>query len=261
MTHQHSISVDLNCDFGEGFGAYSFGQDDELLRYVSSVNIACGFHAGDPHTMRESVRKAASAGVAIGAHPGFPDRLGFGRRSMAMTAEEVYDIVLYQLGALKVFAHAEGVGMRHVKPHGALYHMANQDAAISAAIVRATCDCDNKLMVYGQSGSILLAEASKAGLTSVSETFADRAYEPDGSLASRNKPRAIIHDADQAARQAVAMAVRGTAFTLEGLETPVRADTICLHGDGAHAALFASRIREALESEGVAIRPPVEARQ
>ncbi|SFE46319.1 UPF0271 protein [Paenibacillus catalpae] len=249
-------TVDLNCDFGEGYGIYSFGQDAELLQYVTSVNIACGFHAGDPHTMNTAVKQAMAAGAAIGAHPGLPDRLGFGRRAMQVTASEVYEFVLYQLGALQAFVRAIGGELAHLKPHGALYHMANQDKAVAEAIVRAAMAIDDQLIVYGQSGSQLLDTAMYYGMPSASEVFADRTYEPDGSLASRSKRGAVLQDADEAASQAVAMALQGIAFTPEGAPVRVLADTICLHGDGPHAALFASRIREALIKAGITLQAP-----
>ncbi|GGG77694.1 LamB/YcsF family protein [Paenibacillus radicis (ex Gao et al. 2016)] len=239
-------SIDLNCDFGEGYGAYTFGQDAELLQYVTSVNIACGFHAGDPHTMRRAVEMSLAAGTAIGAHPGLPDRLGFGRREMAITAEEAYDFTVYQIGALSAFVRAAGGRLQHVKPHGALYHMANSNSAIAEAIVRAASAAGESLMVYGQSGSLLLEVARREGLAFASEVFADRAYERDGSLMSRNKPGALITDEEQAAAQAVAMVKNGHAVTIDGQRAPIQADTICLHGDGPHAVQFASRIREAL---------------
>ncbi|MCM3628948.1 LamB/YcsF family protein [Paenibacillus glycanilyticus] len=256
MASTTNRAVDLNCDFGEGYGIYSFGQDAELLQYVTSVNIACGFHAGDPHTMRTAVKQAIAAGAAIGAHPGLPDRLGFGRREMLVTASDVYDFVLYQLGALQAFVRAAGGKLAHLKPHGALYHMANRDKPIAEAIVKAALAMDDQLIVYGQSGSLLLDTAKACGLPSASEVFADRAYEPDGSLASRGKHGAVLQDADEAAAQAVAMASQGTAFTPEGAPVKVQADTICLHGDGAHAALFASRIRKALVKAGITLQAP-----
>lgn len=249
-------AVDLNCDFGEGYGSYSFGQDAELLPYITSVNIACGFHAGDPHTMHAAVKQALSAGAAIGAHPGLPDRLGFGRREMQVTAAEVYDFVLYQVGALQAFVRSLGGTMAHLKPHGALYHMANRERAVSEAIVKAALAVDDRLIMYGQSGSLLLDTAKEYGLPSASEVFADRAYEPDGSLAPRSKQGAVLHNADQAVAQAVAMAAQGIAFTPEGAPVNVQADTICLHGDGPHAPLFASRIREALIKEGITLQAP-----
>ncbi|MUT67125.1 LamB/YcsF family protein [Paenibacillus sp. NEAU-GSW1] len=249
-------AIDLNCDFGEGYGAYSFGQDDELLRYVTSVNIACGFHAGDPHTMREAIAKAAAASVSVGAHPGLPDRLGFGRREMAISPKEAYDFMLYQLGALDAFARAEGAKLRHMKPHGALYHMANRDLEIAEAIAEATCRFDANLIVFAQSGSLLLEAAKRYGLQAASEVFADRAYDESGSLLPRSRSGALIEDADAAARQAVAMAQRGVAFTADGKETKVQADTICLHGDGKHAASFAAHIQKALKAAGVQLESP-----
>ncbi|MFF2091017.1 LamB/YcsF family protein [Paenibacillus sp. NPDC058174] len=239
-------SVDLNCDFGEGYGAYSFGQDAELLKYITSVNIACGFHAGDPHTMRRAVEMSLAAGAAIGAHPGLPDRLGFGRREMAVTPEEAYDFTVYQIGALSAFVRAAGGRLQHVKPHGALYHMANSNSAIAEAIVRAAAATGDSLMIYGQSGSLLLEAAQREGLAVASEVFADRGYERDSSLMARSKPGALIADVKQAAEHAVAMVKNGYALTVDGEKAPVQADTICLHGDGPHAVQFASQIREAL---------------
>lgn len=253
--HLHR-AVDLNCDFGEGYGIYSFGQDAELLQYVTSVNIACGFHAGDPHTIKAAVQQALAAGAAIGAHPGLPDRLGFGRREMQLSPSEVYDFVLYQLGALRAFVKAAGGELAHLKPHGALYHMANRDKQVAEAIVKAAMAVDDQLIIYGQSGSLLLDAAMSHGLPAASEVFADRAYEPDGSLASRSKPGAVLQHADEAAAQAVAMALQGIAYTPEGTPVKVQADTICLHGDGPHAARFASRIREALIEAGIALLAP-----
>ncbi|MGO4109306.1 LamB/YcsF family protein [Paenibacillus sp. YAF4_2] len=259
MTSDHNSlirTVDLNCDFGEGFGTYTFGQDTELLQYVTSVNIACGFHAGDPHTMRTAVNQALAAGAAIGAHPGLPDRLGFGRREMSVSASEVYDFTLYQLGALQAIVRASGGRLNHLKPHGALYHMAGRDKTIAEAIIKAALAVDDQLIIYGQSGSLILDTAIRFGIPYASEVFADRAYEPDGSLAARSKPGAVLHDADEAAAQAVAMAAQGIVYTPDGSPVHVQADTICLHGDGAHAALFASRINEALIAAGINLHSP-----
>ncbi|MFX3632974.1 MAG: LamB/YcsF family protein [Candidatus Pristimantibacillus sp.] len=249
-------TVDLNCDFGEGYGAYTFGQDAELLQYVTSVNIACGFHAGDPHTMRQAVDYSISAGVAIGAHPGLPDRLGFGRREMSVTPAEVYDFTLYQVGALSAFVRAAGGRLRHVKPHGALYHMAGRDGAIADAIVQAAAVIDRGLIIFAQSGSMLIDAAKREGLTTASEVFADRAYERDGSLVSRGNPGAVLQDIEAVAKQACAMVVQGVAYSVHGEEVAVQSDTICLHGDGPHATLFAARIREALSAQGVQLQPP-----
>ncbi|GMK41821.1 UPF0271 protein YcsF [Paenibacillus sp. CCS19] len=251
-----SFTVDLNADFGEGFGAYSFGQDEALLPYVTSVNIACGWHAGDPHTMREAVARSLAAGVRIGAHPGLPDRLGFGRREMAVSPQEAYDYTLYQVGALQAFVHAAGGKLAHVKPHGALYHMANSSMDIADAIARAIHSLDNRLLVYGQSGSLLLEASRAQGLRVVSETFADRTYQPDGKLTPRSKPNAMLQETDAAIAQAISMVTRSAALTADGGEASVVADTICLHGDGPHAAQWAQAIREALEAADVRIQPP-----
>lgn len=249
-------AVDLNCDFGEGFGAYTFGQDGELLRFVTSVNIACGFHAGDPHTMRIAVERSLAAGVAVGAHPGLPDRLGFGRREMAITAAEVYDYTVYQIGALSAFVQAAGGRLSHVKPHGALYHMAGRDHGIAEAVVRAAADIDKRLLVYGGSGSLLLDEARRQGLGAVSEVFADRTYLADGNLTPRSEPGATLASAEAAVRQAVSMAAEGKAYTAGGDTVAIKADTICLHGDGPHAAAFARSIRQALLAANIALRAP-----
>ncbi|MFD1953645.1 5-oxoprolinase subunit PxpA [Paenibacillus thailandensis] len=255
MTANRKETVDLNCDYGEGFGAYRFGGEEELLSLVTSVNIACGFHAGDPHTMRESVERALAAGVATGAHPGLPDRLGFGRREMAVSPGEVYDFVLYQVGALQAFANAAGSKLRHVKPHGALYHMANRDGEIAEAIVKAAAAIDKELILYAQSGSLLLETAERLGMNAASEVFADRTYEPGGGLTPRSRRGASLAEPEAAARQAVSMVVHGRAFTPEGGSVPVRADTICLHGDGPHAAAMAAAVRSALAANGVRIAP------
>jgi 5-oxoprolinase (ATP-hydrolysing) subunit A len=249
-----SFTVDLNADFGEGFGAYTFGQDEALLPYVTSVNIACGWHAGDPHTMREAAARSIAAGIQIGAHPGLPDRLGFGRREMAISPEEAYDYILYQVGALQAFVHAAGGRLAHVKPHGALYHTANSSSEIASAIARAIHSLDRKLLLYGQSGSLLLAAGRAEGLRVVSETFADRTYQPDGTLTPRSNPNALLQDAESAIAQAISMVCRAKAMTADGGEAPVKADTICLHGDGPHAALWAKAIREALEAANVRIQ-------
>lgn len=249
-------SIDLNCDFGEGFGAYTFGHDEALLEYVTSVNIACGFHAGDPHIIREAVSRAVHAGVAIGAHPGLPDRLGFGRREMSLSPSEVYDITLYQIGALDAFVRASGGKLKHVKPHGALYHMAGEQLTIAEAFVRAVKAFDSQLMIYGQSGSLLLAEAQKQGLTKISEVFADRAYITGGQLAPRRLPGAVLSTPEAAVQQTLYMLKHERVKTLQGDDIEVVAETVCLHGDGEHAAKFASALRKGLEEAGVRLQPP-----
>ncbi|RAP78612.1 LamB/YcsF family protein [Paenibacillus montanisoli] len=263
MTNNHHFTqnppqrfIDLNCDFGEGYGAYTFGQDAALLAHVTSVNIACGLHAGDPHTMRKAVEMAASAGAAIGAHPGLPDRLGFGRREMAVSAEEVFDLTLYQIGALDAFARAAGSSLRHVKPHGALYHMAGRSAELADAFVRAVKAFHPSLMIYGQWASELLNAADRHGLRKVSEVFADRSYQTDGHLTPRHLPGATLSSSEEALRQTIGMVARGTVRTIGGADIAIQGDTVCLHGDGPRAAEFAAALREGLEAAGIGVRPP-----
>lgn len=251
-----SKQVDLNCDFGEGFGIYSFGEDGELVRHVTSANIACGFHAGDPHTMKLAVEQCQAAGVAIGAHPGLPDRLGFGRRRIELSPGEAYDYVLYQLGALGAFAQAAGSGLRHMKPHGALYHMANADPAIAEAVVRAARSYSSGLLVYAQSGSLLLHAARTAGMAVVAEVFPDRAYLADGTLAPRHLPGACLADAAEVARRAVAMVSNGEVYDRDGGAVPLEVGTLCLHGDHPGAGANAALVRSSLEQAGIEVAAP-----
>lgn len=250
------IAMDLNADLGEGYGLYTFGSDEQLLESISSANIACGYHAGDPHRMRETAERCLARGIAVGAHPGLPDRLGFGRREMSVTAEEACDYVLYQTGALQAFVRAAGGTLGHVKLHGALYHMAMTDKAMADAIVQGLCRLDRSLMLFGLPGSRLEASAIESGMTFVAEGFADRAYMPDGSLAPRSLPGAVLHDDHQAAEHAVSLAVRGEASTIDGGNVPVIVRTLCIHGDAPNAAERANRIRQTLEVNGVQIRSP-----
>ncbi|HZG85086.1 5-oxoprolinase subunit PxpA [Paenibacillus sp.] len=246
-------TIDLNCDMGEGFGAYSFGNDEALLRWISSANVACGFHAGDPSVMRRTVKLCLERGVRIGAHPGLPDRQGFGRRTMALTAEETFDITLYQIGALQAIAKAEGGTVVQVKPHGALYHMAEEDEAIAKAIAEATRAAGETLALVGLSGGRLVATGRSLGLRVREEAFADRAYAAGGGLAPRSLPGAVLADPTAAAAQALRLAQSGVVATLGGAEASVNADTICIHGDGPHAALHAEAIYKALTSAGIRI--------
>lgn len=246
--------VDINCDMGEGFGAYTIGADEELLRLVSSANIACGFHGGDPGVMRRTVEAAKREGVSIGAHPGLPDLSGFGRRSMDVSPQEVYDIVVYQIGALSAFAAAAGVSVRHVKPHGALYNMAARDRALSDAIARAVRDVDAELLLFGLAGSVMLEAASNAGIRGVSEVFADRNYSGDGSLVSRRRDDAMLKDAGAVSERTVRMVKEGLITTVDGNDISVRADTICIHGDGPHALEFASTVKLGMQAAGIEIR-------
>ncbi|PUF89473.1 MULTISPECIES: 5-oxoprolinase subunit PxpA [unclassified Geobacillus] len=245
------MRVDLNCDFGESFGIYRLGEEKEILQYVTSVNVACGFHAGDPLVMRKTVQMALEQKVAIGAHPGFPDLLGFGRRNMAVTPEEAYAYVVYQIGALAAFVKAEGGKMSHVKPHGALYNMAAKDTALAEAIAKAVYDVDPTLILYGLAGSELIRVGKKIGLRTASEVFADRTYQQDGSLTPRSDPRALIVDEQEAVLQVLAMVKEKRVRSLQGIDVPIEAETICIHGDGKKAVLFAQRLYEALQKEGV----------
>lgn len=246
--------IDLNADMGESFGAYTMGNDEALLSVVSSANIACGFHAGDPSVMHRTVRWALEKGVAIGAHPGLPDLMGFGRRAMDVSPDEVYDLTLYQLGALSAFVKAEGGRLHHLKPHGALYHLAAKQRPIADAIAKAVARFDEHLVLVGQSGSELVAAGLALGLQTASEVFADRTYQPDGSLTPRQSSHALITDANSAARQALELALYGRVTAIDGSTLTLQADTICLHGDGPHALTFATAIRTALQDAGVQIR-------
>lgn len=247
-------SVDLNCDMGESFGVYKLGRDEELVPYVSSANIACGFHAGDPSVMRRSVALCLRHGVAIGAHPGLPDRLGFGRRELRIEPQEAYELVLYQVGALLAFVRAAGGTLRHVKPHGALYNMAAVDSGLADAIAQAVASLeDGRLVLYGLSGSELIASGKRLGLRTASEVFADRTYRLDGTLTPRSEPNAVIQDDAQAVRQTLRMINDGYAEASEGSPVPLIADTVCLHGDGNHAVLFAKRLRQELGDNGITV--------
>jgi UPF0271 protein len=247
-------TIDLNCDMGESFGAWTMGNDASLMDHVTSVNIACGFHAGDPTTIRKTIETAIEKGVSIGAHPGFPDLQGFGRRNMSLSATEVFDIVLYQVAALKGVCEASGARLHHVKPHGALYNQASKDPELSRAIAGAVMAIDPGLIFYGGSGTALISEANECGLRTASEFFADRTYQPDGSLTSRSQPGALINDPKKAVAQALQMVRSGTVTSLTGQTIDITADTICLHGDGAHALEFAVALRSAFAENDVEVR-------
>ena len=249
-------SVDLNCDIGESFGAWTLGADAEVLAHVTSANIACGFHAGDPATMRRTIDLAVVRGVAVGAHPGLPDLAGFGRRTIEVTPDEAYEMVVYQVGALAAFAAARGTRLTHVKPHGALYNMAAARAPLADAIARAVRDVDRGLMLYGLAGSQLIAAARSAGLVPVEEVFADRRYAANGTLVSRSEQGAVIDDTASAVRQAVRMVREGRVTAIDGTELPVRADTICIHGDTPGAAEHARALRAALSDAGIDVAAP-----
>jgi UPF0271 protein len=239
--------IDLNCDLGEGAG-----QDAELMRWVTSANIACGAHAGDAATMRATVRLAHRHGVAVGAHPGYADRVNFGRLEQRLAPEEVYRLVLVQTQTLQRIAAEEGVPVRHLKPHGALYNQAAHDTRLAAAIVQAVNSADPDLILFGPAGSALVQAGEAAGLAVAYEVFADRTYENDGSLTPRSRPGAVIEDAGAAVAQALRLVTAGRVRARDGREIELRADTLCLHGDGAHAVAFARGVDQALASAGVA---------
>ncbi|HYF80744.1 MAG TPA: 5-oxoprolinase subunit PxpA [Symbiobacteriaceae bacterium] len=247
------MHVDLNCDMGESFGTYQLGLDEQVMPLITSANVACGFHAGDPQVLRRSVELARKHGAGIGAHVSFPDLVGFGRREMNATPLEVENDTLYQLGAIGAFCRAAGVPVRHIKPHGALYNMAQKDRTLADAIVRAVVAFDPSLLVFAQPGSALEAAAQAAGLTAVGEVFADRAYNADGTLASRKLPGAVIHDPEQVAERAVRMVTSGSVTAIDGTVVPLRAETICVHGDTPGAVDLIRRIRERLGESGVTI--------
>ena len=247
--------IDLNCDMGESFGNYSLGNDHQILDFVTSANIACGYHAGDPSVMRATVLLALAKGVAIGAHPGYPDLQGFGRRYMNITPEEVRDMVVYQVGALDAFVRAEGGSMRHVKAHGALYNAAAVEADLAEAIAQAVHSVDPELILVGLSGSELVSAGEAVGLPTASEAFADRTYQDDGTLTPRTRPDALIDEDEKAVRQTIRLAREGGVRSQGGAEVEVQADTICIHGDGPHALSFARSIREGLEAAGIEVKP------
>lgn len=245
--------VDLNCDLGESFGSYTIGRDADILPLITSANIACGMHAGDPVVMRKTVRLALDAGVALGAHPGLPDLMGFGRRRMDISPEEAYALVLYQTGALAAFAAAEGARLQHVKPHGALYNMAAKDYLLAHAIARAVYDLDPELILFGLAGSESVRAAQDVGLRVASEVFADRAYLPDGSLMPRSEIGAVFTDEKESLAQALSLVTGGKVTAAGGAQIAVQADTICVHGDGIKALAFTRKIRAALEEHKVTV--------
>jgi len=248
------MRIDINSDIGESFGAYTIGRDAGLMASITSANVAAGFHAGDPSVLRATIRLAKDRGVAVGAHPGFPDLVGFGRRELNVTPQEAEDLVLYQIAAVAGVAAAEGVTIQHVKPHGALFNMAVRNAELSAAIARAVAAFDRTLILFGLPGSEILNAGRAAGLRVAAEVFADRAYEPDGSLASRRKAGSVIHDADAVVARAVRMIRDRSVAAIDGSIVPLAADTICVHGDTPGSDDLAAKIRAGLAVAGVIVR-------
>ena len=246
--------IDLNSDVGESFGAYKLGADEEIVKYVSSVNIACGWHAGDPMVMAKTVKAAKEYHVAIGAHPGYPDLMGFGRRPMALKPIEVKNYVKYQIGALWAFVHSEGLRLQHVAPHGALGNLCQYDREVSRAICEAVCEIDDSIAIFYCAGAVLGEEARKMGLDAKSEIFADRAYMDDLSLVPRSMEGAMITDEDFAVKRLMRMIKEGKVTSINGKELDIRGDTLCVHGDGVKALEFVRKIRETANAEGVEIK-------
>ena len=249
------LKIDLNCDLGESFGNYTLGMDDQIIPLISSANVACGFHASDPVVMANAIRMAKVGGTAVGAHPGFPDLMGFGRRNMVTAKEETRSYILYQLGALDGFCKAEGVRMQHVKPHGALYNMAAVDYELASAIVGAIKEYNPELIVLALFGGQLEKASRDAGLRTASEFFADRAYNPDGTLASRSLPGSTITDEDLAISRCIRMIREKKVTAINGEDIDVDCNSICVHGDNVKALEFVEKIRSGLAAEGISISP------
>ena len=250
-------SIDLNCDLGEGFGIYQAGVDEAIFPLISSANIACGFHAGDPQVMRRSVSLTLQHGVSIGAHPGTPDLQGFGRRAMDLSLHEIENLLIYQVGALDGFARAAGGRIRHIKPHGWLYNEAAKNPDLSKTIVNTIRTMNPDWILFGATGSYLIAAAKEAGLPFAEEAFADRTYQRDASLSPRSQSGSLITDPDQAAQQCLDIVLRGKVKTTNGAEVPLRADTMCVHGDNPSVLSILNCIREELKRHSVSVSPPL----
>jgi UPF0271 protein len=253
------LKIDLNCDVGESFGNYKLGMDEDVIPLISSANIACGFHAGDPAVMKRTIRLARQNGVAAGAHPGFPDLIGFGRRYMDVTLEEIQDYVTYQIGALQAFASAQGLTLQHVKPHGALYNQAVHNLEIWDAVAESIAAIDPRLILFVQAGpwrKTLESIGAKHGIRLAFEFFGDRQYNPDGTLVSRRESGAVIRDHQQVAQKVLKMVNRGTVTCKDGTEIKLSAETICVHGDNPSALDLVGKIREALMTSGIEIAAP-----
>ena len=250
--------IDLNSDLGESFGAYKIGMDDAVIPLISSANVACGFHAGDPLVMDKTVALCKSTDTAIGAHPGYPDLVGFGRRNLAASPAEVKAMVTYQIGALDAFCKSAGIKMQHVKPHGAMYNMAAKDEALAKAICEAIYAYDKDLILMGLAGSQMLVQAKSMGLKCAAEVFADRAYEEDGTLVARSKPGAMIHDEEEAVSRVIRMIKEGKVTAITGKDVDITADSVCVHGDGPKALAFVGKLRDAFAANGIEIVPLTE---
>ncbi|BAC14633.1 LamB/YcsF family protein [Oceanobacillus iheyensis] len=246
--------VDLNSDIGESYGAYTIGQDDEVMEFITSANIACGYHAGDHNIIHRTIDLAIKNNVAIGAHPGLQDLIGFGRRPMQISPEEVYQLTVYQIGAVQAFAQVKGHNLYHVKPHGALYNMAAKDTAIAKAIAQAVYDYNPNLILFGLANSELIRMGKEVGLNVANEVFADRTYQPDGSLTPRTSPNAMIHDTDEAVERVIRMVKENKIEAVDGTDISIIADTICIHGDGPKSLEFSRRLSHELKNQGISIQ-------
>lgn len=252
------MRIDLNCDMGESFGAYKLGLDEEVIKYITSANIACGWHAGDPLVMDRTVKMAKDRGVGIGAHPGYPDLLGFGRRNMDCLPEEIRNYMIYQIGALNGFCRVHGVPLRHVKPHGNLYLTAVEDEKAARAVAQAIVSVDPELIYVGLAGAkgeLMTRIGKEVGLKVAFEAFPDRAYTPEGTLVSRRQPGAVIKEPEKVAERALKMAKEGKVIAVDGKEIPLVAQTLCVHGDTPGAVNLVKMIRERLEKEGIQVQP------
>jgi 5-oxoprolinase (ATP-hydrolysing) subunit A len=249
------MRIDFNADVGESFGSYKIGDDEQLFRHITSANIACGFHAGDFNVMQATVKEAKKHGVAVGAHPGYPDLQGFGRRDLNMTPTEIYNMVVYQIGAIKQFCEIHGVPLQHVKPHGALYNLGAVDQEIAEAIAKAVCDAAPKTILFGLYNSELIQAGKRLGLKTASEAFADRKYTDEGRLASRQLPHAVLHTYEEILDQVREIIFNRRVKTASGSWIPLKADTICFHGDGQNVARHTALIRDALAKEKVQVLP------
>ena len=247
--------VDLNSDLGESYGDYKLGMDEEVLKYITSANVACGWHAGDAMVMDKTLALAKKFDTAIGVHPGFPDLMGFGRREMKISYDETKNYIKYQLGALWAFARAHGLSLQHLKPHGAFYNMAAKDAGMAKAIAQAVYEVDKDIILVGLANSQLIKMGEEVGLRVANEVFADRAYNSDGSLVSRNIEGSVIHDKDLAIKRVLRMVKEGLVTSATGEDIRIKADTICIHGDNPKALVFVQEIKKALEDEGIGLEP------
>lgn len=248
------MKLDINSDLGEGFGSYKMGNDAEVMKYITSANIACGFHAGDPVVMEKTIRLALENNVAIGAHPGYPDLMGFGRRKMNLSPEEIKAYVFYQVGALKAMTEALGGKLQHVKAHGALYNEAAANEPVARALAEAVLQLDSGLIFVGLANSVMLEIAKRMGLQTASEVFADRAYTESGTLVSRALPGAVLHDSETCNKRVLQMVREQTVMTIDGNEIHIKADTVCIHGDNPAAISLAKSLRNHLEENGVEIQ-------